>query len=102
MGEVIEVPGLTEEALRNLAIEQSLEELDEAPPLRAREFTLNQWRDIYMSRYGYISDTTARRKLNELVERGILAKGKRKDPQLSRRLMAYWKRGEAGRLSGDD
>jgi len=95
VGEVVTVPGLTEDELREAAIQASLDALpEEAPPLGPGEFTSEQWRAAYQRRHGVrISDTTAGRKLDELVATGVLEKGDRKKPD-GRNCVGYWEVGD--------
>jgi len=84
VGEVVTVPGMTEDELREIAIDASLDALDddrELLLLQADEFTLEQWRIKYNERYGVkITDTTARRKLRRLIDRGVVEEEDRKNP----------------------
>ena len=92
---VVEVDGATEDELRTIAIRTSFEALDnEALPLAPGEYTLRQWADRYEEEYGVrISETTARRKLEKLIEQGKVARGRRKAAS-GYSCIAYWTKGD--------
>ena len=92
----IEVDGPTEEELRNIAIRQTFEELPgEAKALGSNEYTVRHWMRVYEEEYGtQLSETTARRKLRQLVESGKLAVGRRKSPETGHIVRAYWSKND--------
>ena len=92
MGEATVIPGITEEELRRAEVEATLDALDESPPLGPDEFTLRDWRAAYVRSTGrFIKRTTAQRRLEELVENGVLARAPRYDPRIQKRVTGYWR-----------
>ena len=84
------VPGITEEELRRAEIEASIQALDEAPWLGSDEFTLRDWRAAYERTTGHlIKRTTAQRRLEEMVDRGVLVSEPRYDPRINKRVAGY-------------
>ena len=91
MGEVVEVPGVTEASLRDAAIDRTLEMVNIVPVLAAHEFKVSDWVARVKDKEGIdISESTAIRHLEELVKQGKLGSEKRKDERVGRMVTGYW------------
>ena len=77
MGEVVEVPGLTENELRRIAaMERTFEHVEIVPVLGPDEYGIKDWIEFIKAEEGRaISPSTATRQLDKLVEDGTMAKG---------------------------
>jgi hypothetical protein len=97
VGEVVEVPGVTEEELRAAAIDRALENVDINPMLAPHEFTKGDYIERVKVKKGrVISESTALRKLTEKIDGGLVESGDRYDPRVKRSVVAYWNVGGDG------
>lgn len=91
MGQVVEAPGPSEDELRELAVRAAMEAVDEPPWLADHEFTRADWAERYEAEHGHgVNPETVKRRLGELLGRGVLACGERYDPRTGRRCLGYW------------
>ena len=95
MGDVMEVPGVTEEDLRRAAMARANRHCHRPPTLAAHEFTIGDWQAYIREEEGReLNESTAQRELDGLVSQGIMARtekqGKRYDPRSQRVVVAYW------------
>lgn len=81
-----EVPGVTMEDMEREAALSYLAKYI-MPEKQPHEFTVNDAAKKYN-----MSNSAARRWLDELVEKGVLEKGKRRDPQTQQCPWTYWKK----------
>jgi len=89
------VPGVTEEDLRQAAMARANRRYNRAVELAAHEFTINDWIEFVLAEEGrQLSETSAKRELDDLVADGVLGKtakdDKRYDPRTQRSALAYW------------
>lgn len=91
VGEVIEVPGVTEEDLRLSAVDRAMDMVAANPVLGPNEFTRQDYRDRVRERDGRdVSESTVTRYLERLIAAGLVASGERHDERVGRVVVGYW------------
>jgi len=91
MGDIVVVPGVTEDDLRAAAIDQALRDVEIAPVLAAHEFTKADYIEQVRQATGRtISESTAARYLNAKIFSGTVESGTRYDQRAKRAVVAYW------------
>ena len=91
VGEVVVVPGVTEEELRSAAIDRAKAEAGVKSVLGPGEMTVRDYMASVAECEGWEpSDSTARRHLEMLVRRGVMERGERYDQRVDKGVTAYW------------